>query len=228
MTREETQESSPNAENKKDKQVKSAYLIALERAESLLQRSDEELKREDEKRMSERKPLSATPAGAADGEKAAEYLEHLQRLQAEFANYRKRIEREKTEFVKYATAELMSELTEVLDDFDRSLQGDHTEVVPEAYLKGIEGVHRKFGDILQRRGLERIQTIGEPFNPEVHEAAMQEATDAYPPGTICGEIRPGYTLGDRLLRAPLVKVATAAAKEESQENESNSGSTEGE
>lgn len=206
----------------KEEQVKSAYRIALERAESLLQRSDEELKEEDEKRMRENRTAPPGAETTADAEKASEYLEHLQRLQAEFSNYRKRVEKEKADFVKYASAELISELTEVLDAFERGLKEEHVEDVPEEFLRGIEGVYRKFGEILKRRGLERVKTLGEPFDPEWHEAAMQEATDAYPPGTICGEIRPGYTLGNRLLRAPLVKVAMAPRQEtvESSEKES--------
>lgn|GEM_PF-978192 len=206
----------------KDEPVKSAYRIAMERAESLLQRSDEELKEEDEKRMRENRTAPPGAETAADAEKAAEYLDHLQRLQAEFSNYRKRIEKEKADFVKYASAELISELTEVLDDFERGLKEEHVEDVPEDFLRGIESVYRKFGEILKRRGLERVKTVGEPFDPEWHEAAMQESTDAYPPGTICGEIRPGYTLGNRLLRAPLVKVAMAPAPDRSEPSEKES------
>ena len=202
--------------------VKSAYHIAMERAASLLQRSDEELKQEDEKRMPETQPVSPAPEAGADAEKASEYLDHLQRLQAEFANYRKRVERERADFAKYAAAELIGELTEVLDDFERGLEGDHVEAVPPDYLKGIQGVYRKFGEILKRRGLERIKTVGETFNPEWHEAAMQETTDAYPPGAISGEIRPGYTLGERVLRAPLVKVAMAPAQEKTTSPDSDS------
>jgi len=204
--------------SRKTGEVKSSWEIAQERAQSLLQRSDEELRQEEEKK--ERKADSAPSASAQGAERkaasdeSAEYLEHLQRLQAEFANYRKRVEREKAEFVKYAAGELLGELTEVLEAFERSLDEDHTEAVPEAYLNGIKSVYRKFDEILQRRGLQRIKTVGEPFNPEIHEAAMQEATDAYPPGTISEEIRPGYTLGDRLLRAPMVKVAVAPSGNE--------------
>ena len=198
-----------------DEHVKTAWEVAQQRADALLKRSEEEIAKEDQ--MKERQSDSVSESAPADqpaeAGKAAEYLDHLQRLQAEFVNYRRRVERERAEYVKYANSNLILDLTEVLDDFERGLHEDHLAEVPEPFLKGIEGVLRKFRDLLERQGLERIEAIGEAFDPEIHEAAMQETTDAYEPGTVSGEIRPGYRLGDRLLRPPLVKVAAAPAKE---------------
>ena len=139
-------------------------------------------------------------------------LEKLQRLQADFSNYRKRVEKERAEFVKYANTDLIGELSDVLDVFELGLQDDHTKDVSPSFVDGMQGVLRKLKDLLQRRGLERIPTVGEPFNPEMHEAAMQEPSTDHEPGIILAEIRPGYRLGERVLRAPLVKVATAATE----------------
>lgn len=195
-----------------DEHVKSAWEIAQERAEDLLKRSDEELASENAAGWH---PSEASEGGeqvAAPSGEAAEYLEHLQRLQAEFSNYRKRVEREKGEFVKYAASNLVMDLLELLDDFERGLNENHIQGVPEGFLKGMQGIQRKFMETLERHGLERIKTVGEPFNPEIHEAVMQEESTEYAPGVICGEIRAGYLLGGRLLRAPLVKVAIAATQ----------------
>lgn len=193
----------------KQEAVKSAVEIAQERAEELLNRQD-----------GEEEPAE-TPRQAAESAQTtemkaqlAEYIDHLQRLQAEFDNYRKRVEREKAEFVKFAAANVIEPLTEVLDDFERGLQDDHIQNVPESFLRGMQGVHRKLRETLERSGLQRVPTVGEPFDPEIHEAAMRETTDAFPPGIISGEIRPGYRLGERLLRAPLVKVAAAPSQNE--------------
>ncbi len=196
--------------------MKSAWEIAQERAEALLKRSDEELEAEDQMRGKSKKISHETEkqkAGSADAEKAAEYLDHLQRLQAEFNNYRRRVEKEKTEFVKFANSELVGKMTEVLDDFERGLAEEHHKEVPDAFLQGIEGVYRKFKEILSRQGLEKVPTVGEVFNPEIHEAILQEPSEEFDPGTISAEIRPGYFLGERLLRPPLVKVASAPARE---------------
>jgi len=193
----------------KQEAVKSAIDIAQERAEELLNRQDGE----EEPVEAPQQAAESAPIGELKAQ-LAEYIEHLQRLQAEFDNYRKRVEREKAEFVKFAAANVIEPLTEVLDDFERGLQDDHTQNVPESFLRGMQGVHRKLQETLERSGLQRVATVGEPFDPEIHEAAMRETTDAFPPGIISGEIRPGYRLGERLLRAPLVKVAAAPSQNE--------------
>lgn len=210
MTEQERQETNSPGHSEKDHHVKSAWEVAQERAERLLSRSDDELEQEDAmRRQQDAQGQNEQQTNEQLSEEQKDYLDLLRRQQAEFANYRKRVEREKEEFVKYATGNLIAELTDVLDAFERGLHEDHAQEVPDAYRQGIEGVYRKFNDVLGRYGLKKIETVGQPFNPEIHEAAMQEPTDEFEPGTICGEIRPGYMLGERLLRAPLVKVATA-------------------
>lgn len=200
MTKGKKHKTAPQGQGQSsEEQVKSSMKAAQEQAEAMADKLEEE-------------PEKNTGAEEKTQEAPNDYLEDLQRLKAEFANYRKRVEREKTEFVKYANSTLMAELTEVLDAFERGMHEEHSKDVPEGYRKGIEAVFRKFKELLEKNGLEKVATVGETFNPEVHEAVMQEPSTEYAPGVVSGEIRPGYKLNDRLLRAPLVKVATAPAE----------------
>jgi molecular chaperone GrpE len=144
--------------------------------------------------------------------KADDYFRRLQRLQAEFDNYRKRVERERGELRQWALKGLIEELVDVIDTFERALHEDHASEVPEPYRKGIEMVHRNLKETLSRYGLTRLDAVGEPFDPHFHEALTQEINDEYPEGVICGEIKPGYLLGERLLRPSLVRVSAGPGK----------------
>ncbi len=128
--------------------------------------------------------------------KEAEYLESLQRLQAEFENFQKRTEKEKQEIVINANFNLISELLEVLDNFDLSLKNN-----PD---KGINLIHEEFLKILKKQGLKRISSHGK-FNPEFHEALMQE--DSEEDDQILEEFKKGYLLNNKLLRASKVKIS---------------------
>lgn len=139
--------------------------------------------------------------------KADEYFGRLQRLQAEFDNYRKRQERERGELRQWAIKGLIEELVDVIDTFERALHEDHASEVPKPYRKGIEMVHNSLKETLARYGLTRLDAVGEPFDPHFHEAVTQEMNDEYPEGIVCGEIKPGYLLGERLLRPSLVRVS---------------------
>jgi molecular chaperone GrpE len=144
--------------------------------------------------------------------KADEYFGRLQRLQAEFDNYRKRQDRERGEMRQWALKGLIEELIDVIDTFERALHEDHASEVPKPYRKGIEMVQRSLKETLARYGLTRLDAVGEPFDPHFHEAVTQEVNDEYPEGVICGEIKPGYLLGERLLRPSLVRVSAGPGK----------------
>ena len=109
---------------------------------------------------------------------AAEYREHLLRLQAEFDNFRKRTLREQTGAVERASEPIMRRLLEVLDEFDLALMAADRTPDLEQFLRGVELVYAKLKDILEAEGLERIDAEGAPFDPELHEALMHigEAT----------------------------------------------------
>src|SRR5205823_9556165 len=137
---------------------------------------------------------------------AAEYLDHLQRLKAEFDNYRKRVLKEQTRAVELASGPLVHRLLEVLDEFDLALMAAERKPDFEQFLHGVELVYAKLLDILRAEGLERIDARGKPFDPERHEALMQSGHGDGEP-VVVDVLRDGYTLRGRVLRPAGVKVA---------------------
>jgi molecular chaperone GrpE len=142
-----------------------------------------------------------------------ELQDRLLRTAAEFDNYRKRTERERREASDYAATELLREILPVVDDLERALAapvepGPGADRVA-AYRDGLDLIRRQFLDVLKRRGVEPLDVVGQQFDPQWHEALAQEPADGRRDGEVTAEIRRGYRLGQRLLRAALVKVAQA-------------------
>jgi molecular chaperone GrpE len=151
-----------------------------------------------------------TAAGAAEqwaGEKA-ELEDLLRRRQAEFENYRRRVERERAEFVEYAAMESVRALLPTLDDFERALQAAESVAAAEdEFVRGFELIYKRLLETLTRQGLEPIQAQGQPFDPHVHEAVQRVEEEGAEDGTILEEYQRGYTYKGRLLRPSMVKVA---------------------
>jgi molecular chaperone GrpE len=136
---------------------------------------------------------------------AEEYREHLQRLAADFDNYRKRVLKEQTRAVELATEPLLRRLLEVLDEFELALM--HAEQRPDfdRFLHGVELVYAKLKEILRGEGLEQIDAQGKPFDPQRHEALMQSGDGDGEP--VVGDVlRQGYTMKGRVIRPAGVKV----------------------
>jgi molecular chaperone GrpE len=133
-----------------------------------------------------------------------EYLDALQRLKAEFDNFRKRMAREQSDLVTRANERLVKELLPVLDDLGRALQAaeEHEEAKLE---EGVKLVHRSFEDLLRREGLVEIETDGR-FDPHVHEALLSQPSEAAE-GSVIEVVQQGYKLGERVLRPARVVVA---------------------
>jgi molecular chaperone GrpE len=138
-----------------------------------------------------------------------EYLDLLRRKTAEFDNYRKRIERERRELSEWAAADVLSDVLSVMDDLDRALSLD-APAEAQAYRAGIELIHRQLHEIVRKRGVTAIESIGADFDPHLHQAVAYEETEGAREGEIVGEMRKGYKLGERLLRPAMVKVAKAS------------------
>jgi len=138
-----------------------------------------------------------------------EYRDRLLRKAAEFENYRRRIDRERREQAEAAAVDLITELLPLLDDLERALEADAGTEGAEAYRQGVTMIHRQLLDLLRRRGVRPIEAVGADFDPHVHQAVVHEPTDRHRDGEVMEELRQGYMLNDRLLRASMVKVAKA-------------------
>jgi len=133
--------------------------------------------------------------------------DRLLRKQAEFENYKKRIDREKSEFAQFASAELMKELLNALDSFDLALQNAAKEAGGQNTLRGFELIYKQLQDTLTRFGLKPIEAKGKPFDPNIHQAVSTEVSEELEDNTVIQEMRKGYTLNGRLLRPAMVSVS---------------------
>jgi molecular chaperone GrpE len=138
-----------------------------------------------------------------------DYYDRLLRKTAEFDNFRKRVERDRRELTEWAAADVLTEVIGVLDDFDRAMQAPCPEEA-KPFRAGLELIHRALGELLRKRGVTPIESIGASFDPHVHQAVAYEEVEGKPDGEVVDELRKGYRLGERLLRPAMVKVAKAS------------------
>ena len=131
-------------------------------------------------------------------------LSRLQRLQADFVNYRKRSKREKSEMTTRGKVKLCSSLLPVLDNFERALKAEENE---SDFYKGVEMIYNQLLKSFADEGIEEIIALGEEFNPEYHEAIMRVESDEFEEGTVTEIVQKGFILDDRVIRPAMVKVA---------------------
>jgi molecular chaperone GrpE len=142
-----------------------------------------------------------------------ELRETLARRQADFENYRKRVERDRSDNYHRMVGDVVSKLLPVLDNLRRALDAEESLQATESkefrhFLNGVELIHKQLGGVLEGLGLQQVPALGERFDPHIHEAVVTEQTEEYEPDTVIQEIVPGYRLGEKLLRPAIVKVAT--------------------
>jgi molecular chaperone GrpE len=191
-----TEDSSPAAPGTEISEPESQADIAAEEIEDLVDEATAEesldrLKAELEELRSE----------------ANEYLDGWQRARAEFANYKKRIEREQEEARERIAGEIIARYLGVFDDLERALQERPTEGDGKVWSDGIKLIHQKLKSILESEGVEIVLAEGEPFDPTLHEAISYEESDDHEDGQVIAVVQQGYKLGDRLIRPAIVRVA---------------------
>lgn len=165
-------------------------------------------------------PLDDTAAAALDSREESasddlaqlrrerdELKDRLLRTAAEFDNYRKRTDRERTAVNENITAGVLEEFLPLVDDLERALRAEAGDAGPEAYRQGVELILKGIEELLRRRGVKPIEAVGADFDPNYHQAVSYEPAEGHRDGEIVEEFRRGYTIGDRLLRPSMVKVA---------------------
>jgi molecular chaperone GrpE len=178
---------------------------------------EENENREPENESSEiESPVNLEEELAAEKQKAAEYLANWQRAQADFINYKRRIEEERAEFNSFANANLILAMLPVIDDLERAIEAMPSRVAKSEWGEGIKLVLRKFQTVLQGMGVIPMISIGETFDPNIHEALRQSSG---PEGVIIEEFQKGYMMGAKVLRP--AKVVIGNGEEEAKEEHTN-------
>ncbi|MFH5182746.1 nucleotide exchange factor GrpE [Paenibacillus sp. TAB 01] len=139
---------------------------------------------------------------------ADEHHQRLLRAQADFDNFRRRTRQEKEEFAKYASLKVVEQLLPVVDNFERALAAGKDSNDYDALIKGVDMIFRQLDQVLAAEGLTRMETVGQPFNPEFHQAVMQVESDEHEEGIVVEELQKGYLLKDKVLRPAMVKVSS--------------------
>jgi molecular chaperone GrpE len=148
-------------------------------------------------------PKQDTPVDPKD-ETIKDLICTLQRVQADFENYKKRIEREKSEFAKFACDSVVLDLLSVLDNFELVLSNKDR---PSDFIKGVDLIYSELFTLLENKGLKRMETLGKKFDPYYHEALMQDKKEGTAPGIVIEEFQKGYMLCDRVIRFAKVKIS---------------------
>ena len=136
-------------------------------------------------------------------EQNGEYLSRIQRLQADFDNYKKQTEKQKADLIAFADEGLLLKILEVYEDFERAKENCKTK---EEYEEGLNLIYKKLTGILEKEGIKAIPTENEKFDPFKHEAMMAENNENYENGMIIDELAKGYTLKDKVIKYSMVKV----------------------
>lgn len=139
--------------------------------------------------------------------KAAEYLDGWQRARAEFANARKRLERGRAEAYSNARVDYVTQLLPVIDDFKRALANTPQEIAEDSWFEGLDLVYKKLQKMLEAMEVQEIEALGQPFDPNFHEALTLREAEGVESGVVIDELQTGYRLGDRVIRPSLVNVS---------------------
>jgi len=165
---------------------------------------------EKEKRPRLSKVKMLEEALRVEHEKSNEYLNRLKYLQADFENYRKRMDKEIREMAQLGNEKLIVNLLNVIDELELALRSGREAKNKEALLEGVEMTLKKMYATLGHEGLAKIEAVGKPFDPKVHEVVMRVPTKGSDEGVVVEEVRTGFVLRGRVIRPSMVKVAAAA------------------
>lgn len=196
MAKQKEKQKDPEIEEEAEDQESTAENVPTEDDKSV-----EEIQLEDEATTIESELADALA-------KAEENLDGWQRAQAEFTNYRKRMERDRIQQHKELTAEIITRYLEVVDDLDLALKNRPAGYEGEDWADGIELIYRKLMTLLEMEGVIPMKALGETFDPNLHEAISQDESPDHESGQIIEVLKEGYQIGERVLRPSLVRIAS--------------------
>ncbi|GAU77460.1 nucleotide exchange factor GrpE [Fusibacter sp. 3D3] len=129
------------------------------------------------------------------------------RLNAEFQNYRKRVEKEKTDIFKYGNEKLIIEMLPIMDNFERALSSFEEDHAEDKVLSGVKMIKKSLDDFFEKNGVKKIEAVNTPFDPDKHHAVMTEEVEGVAGETVVSVFQEGYVLGDKVIRPSMVKVS---------------------
>lgn len=133
--------------------------------------------------------------------------DQMLRIAAEFENYKKRVQREQTELMKYAGENIIKDLIPILDNFERAINSAKSNSSSDSLHQGIDLIYKQLTELLKQRGVSQIEAVGKKFDPNLHEAVLQVASNEYPENTVIAEFQKGYILNNRVVRPSIVSVS---------------------
>ena len=193
-------------------QTKATEELKTETSDSIDNNMENETtsKEDEQPESSESSEDNASEAAAEDNSKKAEAEENgdakYLRLMAEFQNYKKRVAKEKSDIHSYANEKIVTELLEVLDNFERALTTDNSTDV-EGYAQGMKLIFDQLLGVLTKSGLVEVKALGEEFDPNMHNAVMTADSEEYDSNRVCNVLQKGYTLNGKVIRPSMVTVA---------------------
>ena len=193
-------------------QTKATEELKTETSDSIDNNMENETtsKEDEQPESSESSEDNASEVATEDNSKKAEAEENGEakylRLMAEFQNYKKRVAKEKSDIHSYANEKIVTELLEVLDNFERALATDNSTDV-EGYAQGMKLIFDQLLGVLTKSGLVEVKALGEEFDPNMHNAVMTADSEEYDSNKVCSVLQKGYTLNGKVIRPSMVTVA---------------------
>lgn len=167
------------------------------------------IEKEEELKNVEEEFLETKEIAQENDKLSKEYLGRLERLQADFENYKKRQEKKQKEFIEFANEELINNLLSVIDNLERALDSSENEKNTKAIKEGIKNTLKGFCNILKKEGVTPMKSVGHRFDPYRHEAVMKTETDKHSEDMVTEEFQKGYYIKSKVLRPAMVKVAVS-------------------
>lgn len=170
--------------------------------------NSEDEKKEEPKENLEKEETSEEAESKVEDEETSEeeeLKEQLIRLQADFMNYKKRVDKEKQGLIKFAIKDFVSDLLPIIDNFERALNSEEDK--ENGFYNGVELIYQDLMKLLKSHGVEEIKEVGEDFDPNLHHAVIMEESDEYEEGKVIEVLQTGYKIEDKLVRPAMVKVS---------------------